>query len=424
MNFLNVSELRIPEGLVTKIQAGGITLWEKIKDLPYWELDYIESTSAQYIDTGIAGDLDDIETYIKFSYSNYVNYGAFYGNYVSDDHNGTRFILLNDSTSALVCNNVICAANGNTIISKLDKNIIHEFADKKSTYTLDNIEYKKTKFGKGIKNSGNIALFNRSVTNPNTTRNIGCRIYAFRILNRGILLCDLIPCVRKEDNAICMYDLVSKKFFLNIGTGKFIAGTYVLPSDYKECEYLESSGTQWIDTEYALKTDIAKLDIQFMNIANNANKNLCSSSANNAKSFGLYQAANNSMTPYNGKAMDASTIPVTGAIVNVTLETLGINKTSTAVINEKSQSKNQTTSIISNVSLGLFTKNDSTRSYITERMISARIYYCKLLDNNVLVRDLVPCLDNKGVPCMFDKVTNQSFYNKGTGQFTYQLKEV
>lgn len=421
MNFSNVSELRIPEGLVTKIQAGGITLWEKIKELPYWELDYIESTSAQYIDSGISGSLDNIEIYTKFSYSKYVNYGAFYGNYVSDNHNGTRFILNNGDPSALVCNNVKCTDGGNTVINKIDKNNVHEIIDKSLTYTLDNIEYKKTAFGKGTQNNNNIAIFNRSITNPNTTRDIGCRIYAFRIWISGILVRDLIPCIRKVDNEVCMYDLVSKQFFLNIGTGKFIART--LPSDYKECEYLESSGTQWIDTEYALKTDIAKLDIQFMNIANNSNKNLCSSSANNTKSFGLYQAASSTITPYNGKAMDASTIPATGAIVNVTLETLGINKTSTAVINGTSQSRNQTTSIISNVSFGLFTKNDSTKSYITERMVSARIYYCKLWDNNVLVRDFVPCLDNNGVPCMFDKVTNQSFYNNGTGQFTYQLKE-
>ena len=33
--------------------------------------------------------------------------------------------------------------------------------------------------------------------------------------------------------------------------------------------------------------------------------------------------------------------------------------------------------------------------------------------------DLIPVLDKNNIPCMFDKVTKQFFYNQGTGQFLY-----
>lgn len=41
------------------------------------------------------------------------------------------------------------------------------------------------------------------------------------------------------------------------------------------------------------------------------------------------------------------------------------------------------------------------------------IYNC----NNELVRNFIPALDSQGKPCMYDTVTQQSFYNQGTGEF-------
>lgn len=46
-----------------------------------------------------------------------------------------------------------------------------------------------------------------------------------------------------------------------------------------------------------------------------------------------------------------------------------------------------------------------------------RIYPCKIWENNVLVIDLRPCINHKGVVCMYDMVTNKYFYNQGTGEF-------
>ncbi len=46
-----------------------------------------------------------------------------------------------------------------------------------------------------------------------------------------------------------------------------------------------------------------------------------------------------------------------------------------------------------------------------------KIYFTKLYDNNILVRDMIPVLDKNGTPCMYDKVSNTFFYNAGTGDF-------
>jgi len=48
-----------------------------------------------------------------------------------------------------------------------------------------------------------------------------------------------------------------------------------------------------------------------------------------------------------------------------------------------------------------------------------RIYYCKFFENGSLVRNFIPVLDRYGVPCMFDTVTKNRFYNAGAGTFDY-----
>ena len=46
----------------------------------------------------------------------------------------------------------------------------------------------------------------------------------------------------------------------------------------------------------------------------------------------------------------------------------------------------------------------------------------KIYQNDILVRDFRPCLDTEGVPCMYDEVSKQYFYNQGTGTFGYKKK--
>ena len=50
---------------------------------------------------------------------------------------------------------------------------------------------------------------------------------------------------------------------------------------------------------------------------------------------------------------------------------------------------------------------------------SSKIYWCKIYDNGGLVRDFIPCLDMNNSPCLYDKVSRETFYNKGTGNFTF-----
>ena len=52
-------------------------------------------------------------------------------------------------------------------------------------------------------------------------------------------------------------------------------------------------------------------------------------------------------------------------------------------------------------------------------MGSIRIYSFRISEGNTLVRDMIPVLDKSGVPCMYDRCTRSFYYNAGTGTFNY-----
>ena len=44
-----------------------------------------------------------------------------------------------------------------------------------------------------------------------------------------------------------------------------------------------------------------------------------------------------------------------------------------------------------------------------------KVYRYRAYEAGALVRDMLPCLDSSGRPCMFCKVSKQTFYNVSTG---------
>lgn len=50
------------------------------------------------------------------------------------------------------------------------------------------------------------------------------RYYNLKITDNGVVVRDYIPCYRKSDNVVGLYDMVSKQFYTNSGSGSFVAG--------------------------------------------------------------------------------------------------------------------------------------------------------------------------------------------------------
>ena len=55
----------------------------------------------------------------------------------------------------------------------------------------------------------------------------------------------------------------------------------------------------------------------------------------------------------------------------------------------------------------------------SDRYGSFKLQYCKIYENDELIRNFMPVL-NDNIPCLYDTVTDKYFYNQGTGEFLYQ----
>jgi len=92
------------------------------------------------------------------------------------------------------------------------------------------------------------------VDSTTNTRGFYGKCYYFKIYdaNKSLLRC-FIPCVRKSDSVPGMFDTVNEVFYQNTASGSFTAGPEIeLPAAYQEIEYLESTGSQYINTGFIL----------------------------------------------------------------------------------------------------------------------------------------------------------------------------
>ena len=75
------------------------------------------------------------------------------------------------------------------------------------------------------------------------------------------------------------------------------------------------------------------------------------------------------------------------------------------------------TDFTTDASILLFSTHTGADGQTVEpRMFTGKIYYCKIWDNDALVRDLIPVRVGT-VGYMYDKVSGQLFGNAGTGSF-------
>jgi hypothetical protein len=182
------------------------------------EIEYLESTGTQYIDTGIRGNS---VSKIKLTASGSIKNAAWLGC-------GTSFL---SSDRLLVCTNPVTDNPPMTVTCRMDGTIVYTRANCESITDIEanienqtitvNGEVTSVAFSGGITDRV-IYLFAANYEHPMLTSGNN-RIYSAKFYNiGGILTFDAIP-VRVGDIGY-MYDKVSGKLFGNEGTGAFIIG--------------------------------------------------------------------------------------------------------------------------------------------------------------------------------------------------------
>ena len=200
---------------------------------------------------------------------------------------------------------------------------------------------------------------------------------------------------------------------LGVALGVKEAATFAMRSQYKqELEYLESTGTQWIDIGTTINTSTDEIEMYFELTEENNYKWFFGEYDTNAR-LGLGSGDGKDKRNFLYKA---TTVKITDAETYGKKHKYTINASGGFIDDVPKISFSNFASVST---LYLFNLNiDSSSDY----KCKAKVWSYKQSRNGVLIRDLIPVLDQNDVPCMYDQVSGDLLYNQGSGVFLYYIK--
>lgn len=181
-----------------------------------------------------------------------------------------------------------------------------------------------------------------------------------------------------------------------------------LPSGYARLEYIQSSGTQYINTGFTPNNN-TRVVCRFQLMDSSEEQTMFMSRPEmNKRTFGIFHNASGWNIDYgNSRATGATEVAITD-LVN-----LDFNK-NIATLNGVTLSVSaQTWS--GTVPLMIFTRN--TGGTLSNYAI-AKLWSFKIYDDSTLVRDYIPCKNASGAVGLWDDVTEEFYGNSGTGAFS------
>ena len=407
-----------------------------VRKLPYdAEIEYLESTGTQWIDTGLNthGPMSIQFSFIAIPSSS------------EKDIIGTRSSMTTTQEGSHIIgfyNNFLFAYNKPN--QRLDTNSFSQteqlfnitYTTTLSTriFNVNDVEYIDNETPVYTEDF-NIFIFcggkraDGTVQNPSQIKLLSSKVYY-----NDLLVQDLIP-VRFTnelgETEGAMYDKVSGELFRNQGSGSFVLGSDLVPYD-AEVEYLESTGTQWIDTGVIPSLDTS-FEIEFQQISSPyrfAPVAYCGNTYNSNDTFGF--CINNNTTGnvigINSYYGSFSNIHVgdnefsIGDRLNVKfrIENTNIILTNKSFGTTYSSSLNGT---FTSGSRNLYILNGNTETDDLKHPSVMKLYFCKIYSGSILVRDLIPV--RKGtVGYMYDRVNpkggplgNGLYPNSDEGEF-------
>lgn len=461
-------------------------------DLPseYQEVEYIESTGTQYIDTGIKakGTIGFEVSFFsndKFSGS-YPGYGSVFGGRTASTKNEiqvTTYTTNDTPTGTFRYAN----SSHQAYINLKEKNII-SYLDNEYIVNGALIEISRSTFD----SNQNMTIF--AVNNGGTITQYGkVKLYYLKLYDDNILVRNYIPCLRLSDGEIGLYDTVSNTFFTNKGTGVFktsenslqlfeygtnkrlvanhftrsgfhftnwntnpdgtgasyedeanvlnlsskegdVINLYAqwkeneyfkiqyninandLPEEYQSLEYIESSGTQYLDTGVLPKGSIG-FDIKFLTY-----NTYSSSEPKYGSVFGGRddsQVNEIQITTYATQGINYGTFRYANSSYAGNIE---LNTVNNIQYRGNNYISNKGTSVIAredfegSSTMTIFAVKDNG---VVKQFGVVRLYKFKIYDGDTLIRNYVPCYrisDNE--MGLYDVVNQEFISNLGTGELT------
>ena len=205
-----------------------------------------------------------------------------------------------------------------------------------------------------------------------------------------------------------------------------------LPKGYILVNYLQSTGQQTIDTGWRSVGLKYRLECVFEMAQSNAGVSLFGARSNTpsvTRSGSYYFGTADRPSSYIGTTTNQWTLPAATPLIVGTEYFLSFEANELGGRTFRRQLRGDD-GIINLDNSTTFTGSTITQDghhifgAITAGVAGERGYFkvksFKAFDEDVISRDMVPCLDNTGKPCMYCFVTKQTFYNSsGSANFLY-----
>ena len=368
----------------------------------YTQLEYIESSGTQWIDTGFAPNQDTrviIDLMVMQSQRTLAH--------ICSVEESSYFTLLFNPTSI------------KWYQTRYGSSILQQFPDSfniRDRMTIDkNRRY--TTIDLTVIDSGSYT-FQLSKTLPLLARKtssttdsfLSARLYSCQIYNGNTLIRNFIPARYDAEETIGLYDIVNDVFYRNAGTGSFGTKDWEpggLPAGYTQLSYIRSSGTQYIDTGFKPNQDTRVVCDAVFAKNTTASWLFGARESTTANNYGFLTYSGYYRSDYN----NAAGAQITDTVSRVTIDK---NKNVTS-FNDAVKDTVTYAEFQCPYNLYLFANNSAGT---VGGQSTTTLYSCQIYDNGVLIRDFVPCTNPSGVAGLYDLVNDVFYQNAGSGTFT------
>ena len=178
----------------------------------FQEVEFLESTGTQYIDTGIIPQ-NHIGIKAKISLSYNIDFNCL----ISAGETDQQLIFLMGTSISYF--KYFAQGNASSFGFSYIINNIHNIEITKNGNILINGRiYASSEYQEPI--SSNLYLLRRT----DGTQWFYGKLYSCKIYDNDVIVRNYVPCYRKSDDVAGLYDLVNDVFYTNAGTGQFIVG--------------------------------------------------------------------------------------------------------------------------------------------------------------------------------------------------------
>ncbi len=229
------------------------------------------------------------------------------------------------------------------------------------------------------------------------------------------IICGIVMMARSkaEENNEYTLNLVAEK-----GTEVNIVTTNKLPSEYTEVKYIESTGTQYIDTNYVPNTNTS-VEIQYqITDLNNSEEQSIFSLGTTADSLEEYSFSYDSSNLY-FRFSDSEITNGESTYLNIDKAKIYLDKASVKYNDTVIANFDGKLSLSSNLTSTLYLFAKQSDSSVGNYFVG-KIYRCIIKESDSIIRNLVPCYRNSdNVAGLYDTANSVFYTNSGTGNFTY-----